>query len=284
MQALRKMVKSVPGAEAVVGSRAVRSVRAAWRRHGAVEGSLKFTARELLGPRGRLGVYTLTGSAVSVVLRHRTRDVEIFEEIFVGNPTYSPPAAVRELLSVKPLRVLDLGGNIGLFGAFVLAEFRVDSMTTFEPDPSNLPVLHQCRAINPHGRWRVIEACAAGTDGAVSFSSGMYADSHVSFDARDAGIEVPAIDVLPYMAQADLVKIDIEGSEWDILADPRLADIGTTVVVMEWHAFRSPTPDPHRAATQLLEDAGFTVHGIDHGYPHGTVWAWKLAPALALPA
>jgi hypothetical protein len=112
----------------------------------------------------------------------------------------------------------------------------------------------------------------------------MYADSHIAFDDREAAIEVRAIDVLPCMAHADLVKIDIEGSEWDILADPRLADLGTTVVVMEWHAFRSPTPDAHDAATQLLRDAGFTVDGIDHGYPHGTVWAWKVAPAPALSA
>jgi FkbM family methyltransferase len=281
---LRKMVKVVPGAATAVDSRAIRSLRAAWRRHGAVEGSLKFTTLELLGPRGRLGTYTLTGSAVSVVLRHRTRDVEIFEEIFVGVPTYEPPAVVRDLLSSKPLRVLDLGGNIGLFGAFVLDEFDVDSITTFEPDPSNVPVLHRCRATNPDRPWQVIEACAARDDGVISFVGGMYADSHVSFDNTDAVIEVPAVDVLPYMAQADLVKIDIEGSEWDILADPRLAGIGTTVVVMEWHAFRSPTADPHHAAIQMLEEAGFTVHGIDSGYPHGTIWAWNASPTSSFPA
>lgn len=285
MGMLRDAVRLVPGAKAVVGSRPVSVLRAASRRRGIVGHSLSFTALELLGRRGRLGTYTLTGSTTSVVIRHRTRDVDIFEEIFVGVPGYRPPVAVREMLGSKPLRVLDLGGNVGLFAAFVLDEFRVASITTFEPDPVNLPVLHRCRALNHGSAWQVIEACAAPKDGRVGFASGMYADSHVAFDVGDRpAIEVRAVDVLPYMAEADLIKIDIEGSEWDILADPRLATLGATVIVLEWHALHCPAPDPHHAAIEMLSKAGFTVDGLDHGYPHGTVWAWKMPAASFVPA
>ena len=217
------------------------------------------------------------------MLRHRTRDIEIFDEIFVGDPTYAPPARLHALLRSKPLRVLDLGANIGLFGAFALGAFDVASLTTFEPDPSNLPILHHCRVLNPGPPWKVVEACAAPEDGRASFSAGKYADSHVSFGTTTGDITVPAIDVFPYMAEADLIKIDIEGSEWDILADPRLAGIGETVIVLEWHRLGSPTPHPFASATQLLQDAGFSVAGVDHGYPHGTLWAWNF-PAVSVPA
>ena len=61
------------------------------------------------------------------------------------------------------------------------------------------------------------------------------------------------------------MKIDIEGGEWAILADERLAAAGAMVIVMEWHARNSPSDDPHHAATALLERAGYTVVGIDHG-------------------
>ena len=49
-------------------------------------------------------------------LRHRSRDMDILNEIFIAG-TYSPPAGIEAL---RPLRALDLGGNVGLFGAFAL--------------------------------------------------------------------------------------------------------------------------------------------------------------------
>ena len=45
----------------------------------------------------------------------------------------------------------------------------------------------------------------------------------------------PRVDVFPYLAAADLVKIDIEGSEWEILADARFAGIAARVLVLEYH-------------------------------------------------
>ena len=40
-------------------------------------------------------------------------------------------------------------------------------------------------------------------------------------------------DVLGQIAEADLVKMDIEGGEWGILADPRIAR--QRALVLEYH-------------------------------------------------
>jgi len=245
-----------------------------------VERSLKFTALELFGARGRPGEYRLRGSRVAVALRHRSRDVEILDEIFVDPSVYAPPPPAAALLRGKPQRVLDLGGNIGLFAAFVLKEYEVASLTTFEPDPSNLRVLQRCRAANGGDRWRVVEACASSRTGLVRFQADSYADSHVDFGSSQAAIEVRCVDVFPYFAEADFVKIDIEGSEWELLGDKRFTRIAPAVVVMEWHARNCPALDAYAAAVLALETGGYTVVGQDDGWPHGMIWGWR-APGPA---
>jgi hypothetical protein len=40
----------------------------------------------------------------------------------------------------RPIRVLDLGANIGLFGAWALGRFPVESILALKPDPENASV------------------------------------------------------------------------------------------------------------------------------------------------
>jgi hypothetical protein len=82
----------------------------------------------------------------------------------------------------------------------------------------NLSVIAECIRLNA-GSWTLVEAAATIADGTLMFADGNYADSHVS----DVGIEVPAVDILDRIHGFDYVKIDIEGSEWALLDDPRWA-------------------------------------------------------------
>ncbi len=285
MSVLRAVRDAVPGLSRVSGSPPAHALIRSWRRRRAVARPVRFAALEFFSPRGRPASYSLPDSAVTVVLRHRTRDVEILDEIFVEPSAYRPPPPVAELLRSRPLRVLDLGGNIGLFSAFVLRHYDVSRLITFEPDPTNLPVLRRCRAVNSGPPWLLVEACAAPRAGVARFVAGGYADSHVAFDGAARTVEVRTVDVFPYLAQADFVKIDIEGSEWELLVDERFSTVAPTVLVMEWHAVNCPTADPYATAVRMLEAAGYTVDGANWGYSHGTLWAWRSAsPALPVPA
>jgi hypothetical protein len=91
-------------------------------------------------------------------------------------------------------------------------------------------------------------------------------------------VEVPMVDVMPRLADADLVKIDIEGGEWALLADPRFAE--ARAVVLEYHPYGCPTDDPRRSAHELLHAHGFEVTPLfyepDNGV--GMLWATRETP------
>jgi FkbM family methyltransferase len=183
--------------------------------------------------------------------RHGTRDTGIFSEICIAGEYQPPPVvAQRHDQVAHPLRILDLGGNIGLFVAFCRDRWLTAYITTVEPDPYNLELL---------------ERTAAGTTDVLviageRFMPGLFAESHVTRDTTASGaIEVPSIDALRLAQTADLVKIDIEGSEWEILADPRLPWTAATAVVMKWHDEQCPHGNPSQAARAALQGAGFQV-------------------------
>jgi hypothetical protein len=78
------------------------------------------------------------------------------------------------------------------------------------------------------------------------------------------------------MHDADLLKMDIEGSEWPILADKRMRDLKSLVLVMEFHKAGCPSPPSAAAARSLLERAGFEVDLVAENYwGHGLMWAHK---------
>ena len=89
-------------------------------------------------------------------------------------------------------------------------------------------------------------------------------------------IRVPMHDVVEQVCGADLVKLDIEGGEWEILADPRFAQHPPRALVLEYHPHMCPGADPRAEVERLLADARMSVASIwhrDDGY--GMLWAWR---------
>jgi FkbM family methyltransferase len=221
-----------------------------------------------------VGGYHTRSSRVPYFVRHTTRDIGVFSEVFVLGE-YDPPPEVSDWLTAldRPARMLDVGGNIGLFATYARDRWPGTSVVSIEPDPENLEVLRRNAS---HGSdLEVVAACAANHDGTLRFVAGQQAGSHVANGASgEDTIEVPCVDVFRLAESADLIKMDIEGSEWNILADPRLASVPARALVMEWHELLCPHPDPHAAAREALERAGFTVIADREDFPEvGMVWA-----------
>ena len=63
------------------------------------------------------------------------------DEIF-RHGHYEPPHPVVSVLreAPQPLEIVDLGANVGLFGAFALGRFRDARIVGFEPDEANAEV------------------------------------------------------------------------------------------------------------------------------------------------
>jgi FkbM family methyltransferase len=235
-----------------------------------VRPSFAFALRELLRRRG-LFRYRERAGGLTVLVRHGSADPVTLGEVF-HERDYEPPA---EVPLGSPRRVVDLGANVGYFGAFALARWPEAHVIAYEPDPANASVHTRTIELNGlAGRWELRRAAAAAADGELRFRASGDALSRAD---EAGGLVVCSEDVLPVLAGADLLKLDIEGGEWAILGDPRFASEAPRVVVMEHHPEGCPEPDPRAAALDALGRAGLTetasIFLRADGY--GMLWAWR---------
>jgi FkbM family methyltransferase len=214
----------------------------------------------------------------ALILRSRSRDIDMFREVF-GVHVYDPPPAATAALKALGRRphVVDLGGNVGITSVRLRQLFPGADVVTYEPDPANLTVLRRAVEANAGGgEWSVVEACAGTASGSARFITGQYADSHIAAPDESGGVELPVVDAMPDVLRADLLKIDIEGGEWALLADPRWPTLTARALVMEHHGRHCPTDTPRDTATTILRDLGFTVCHLAGSTPTlGALWAWR---------
>jgi FkbM family methyltransferase len=241
-----------------------------------------FALRELFARR-MVGCYRVRESGVKVCVRHTTHDVMGLDEVFSQHLYALPPPVSASLERDRPLVVVDLGANVGHFGAYVIGLFPDVRMTGFEPDNGNVRLLSRC--IEANGReqsWTLVKACASTSDGSLRFVGSRGATSHVPAPGEEhpSATTVTALDVFPYLEGVDFLKIDIEGGEWPILGDPRFASVPASAVVLEYHPHLCPGDDARGQAFLLLEKAGYTVAPISHRPDGiGMLWGWRSASA-----
>jgi FkbM family methyltransferase len=287
----RRALRSSPAARAILASPLPRRAITAARAARVLRPTPRFLAGEIgarrTGRHGtvdagvgvhRLGRYRIGGSERMVHLRHGSRDVEIFNEIFCpARLSYEPPSEIaRELEAMPTLRVADLGGNIGLFGLFALDRWRLEVLRSYEPDPANAALLQATIAANDTGgRWTLVRAAVSNERTTSSFQAGLLSESRIADDGVGT-IEVPVLDLFAE-PPVDLLKIDIEGAEWPILDDPRLASHPARAIVLEWHRRGCPHADARAAARELLEAAGYRslFEGTGESHVNGLMWGLR---------
>jgi FkbM family methyltransferase len=267
-------LRRVPGLSRVVDAQPTRHLASAMTLGRMLRETPRFVANEIRGAPG-LRAYTLRDGGQLVLLRHGTIDVWTFDELFHLR-LYEPPPAVAAMLERVPEPVvLDLGANIGLFGIDARRRYPGATITGYEPDAESAEIHRLLIARNAAGEdWRLVEACAGPRDGTVTFLPGRETESRIVDAPAPGTVTLPIEDVLPAFASADLVKIDIEGGEWALLADPRFA--AARAVVLEYHPPGCPEPDTHTAAHRLLAEHGYDVKPLfEHPGGVGMVWAYR---------
>ena len=275
--AIRGLMRRSARFKAFMKHRRVQQLVKANRRRPMLAPTWRYFLAELFATGGARR-YRLRETGATVVLRPGTRDTDILQEIFLGPGVYAPPPMVVERLArATPLHVLDLGGNIGLFGLYLCGRYEVEKLVSYEPDPTNTPLLQANIGSNGlASQWHLETDCISNRDGTVKFRSGLFADSLI-VDAGP-GIEVQCRDIFTLRGKFDLVKMDIEGSEWDVLADDRLRDFPSDVLVIEWHAAQCPFEAPRAAVVSRLREVGFEVEDVPRGEESevaGMLWAWR---------
>lgn len=221
------------------------------------------TAFDLRLRQSRPGLRLLNlRSGLNIVCRGRTRDWDVIHELlFAGGY-----GRAMELLKAQPGEplVLDLGGNIGLFSLLAASTHSAARVVAYEPGPPNIPLFEINRLANPELGKRIElrrEAVAGRTrstdwilDELNPAGSSLYATQGTKFPVQiRAFSEVMAS--LP--GQVALAKIDIEGAEFELLAEtPREVWDRIDAVSLELH----DDPDGKVSREQFIrtmESCGF---------------------------
>jgi FkbM family methyltransferase len=144
-------------------------------------------------------------------------DINVFSDTFRKN-YHLPP---RELKAVR--KILDLGSNIGLTMAHFAALFPEAHVLGIELDAGNVEVCR--RNIAPYSdRCRIVRGAVWNEPGEISYSGEEEWGFRVTSD------RVPERVVKAYTMEAliqelgapvDYVKMDVEGTERDLLKEPR---------------------------------------------------------------
>lgn len=257
--------------------RSNRSLRRAWHA-GHVAASVREMpafVRDVLAGRDE-GTYRARRTGQAVTLRPRL-DLQVAREQLSMRGYAPPPAMVHALGGFRPKRVLDLGANIGLFALSCVARDPAVHVVAVEPDPANQVLLRRNVEQNDLcGSIDVVAAAAGTSRGHIRFAAGMQELSHSLPDGAAGGIDVELLDVFDVAAGHDFVKLDIEGGEWPILRDPRMATLDASVIVLEWHERGADVASPRTEVERLLRASGYTVVHQGREVPWaGELWAYR---------
>jgi FkbM family methyltransferase len=165
----------------------------------------------------------------------------------------------RPFTTLPPIEaqlVLDLGGHVGFSALFLARRFPAAQIVVVEPDAGRAQQVRKHVLANGLGtRVEVIEAAAGNRNGMVHLSR-QGSSSQVGID----GDAVRLVDVFELMDlhKVNILKMDIEGGEYAIRADPRFVTLSPDIIAMEWHT----TPghaDGHQWCHRRLVEPGYRI-------------------------
>lgn len=164
--------------------------------------------------------------------------------------------------------IFDIGANIGIYSLLAAKDSSVE-VHAFEPEPLNRKVLTENIAMNHLSNVTIHARALSNQDGSGSLertgqTSGI-GTHHLVRQSGNKTIEVPIsrVDTLVKagtLPAPDLVKLDVEGHEWDVLEGMRdtIAHHPMTVLV-ERHLDGDPTRPDRSGDESRFKELGFTV-------------------------
>jgi FkbM family methyltransferase len=150
--------------------------------------------------------------------------------------------------------VYDIGANVGAYT--VLAASRCRQVHAFEPYSPNLTHLHRNVSVNRFKNCVIVPTAVGATDEPVSFEEGK--DGFVGRVDGEGLLRVPCTRLDSYIGRhpaPDLVKMDIEGAEFDALQGAReLLRTKRPTLFLATHGARV-----QRQCCALLEQNGYAL-------------------------
>lgn len=176
--------------------------------------------------------------------------------------------------------ILDVGAHVGLFTLYCLAINPTVKIIAMEPEPKNFARLTGTLALNTITSVRATPLALAAKNGHARLL--LASDSHNHRlghkDDLGEGIDVKTASLSGLqkqekIGQIDLVKMDIEGGEYDVLESWSPADFASVRhIILEYHEGKK---DGRKILEKLLRENGFGVQTFPNKFCRrlGFIWA-----------
>lgn len=188
-------------------------------RFGAVHGWRLWhgARRSYKRPRNTLYPLHIPGLRHPLWLRAGTSDIGVLQQVICGRETEFE-------LHQTPRLIIDAGANIGLFSVMMAARFPHCRIVALEVERSNFEVL--CRNVAPYPNiiptqralWRS-SGFVRISDPTVHENAFTVAETRADDPHAIAAVSVDGLLAELGCSELSLLKMDIEGSELEILAD-----------------------------------------------------------------
>jgi len=186
--------------------------------------------------------------------RYNTDDALVLRGIFAEREYDT------QLITGPIRRVLDLGSHCGFGTAYWAARFPDASFACIEPDPRNLTQLQRTIELNRIPAT-VFAAAIAPAAGFQHFRTSSPSCNRLADEPTEFVVPVVTIDqVCEAMGwdSIDLIKMDVEGVEFELVAKAGAALRRARFVIFELHSWIDG-----EAVKRGLRDLGFAVHHVN---------------------
>jgi FkbM family methyltransferase len=198
-------------------------------------------------------------NGVSLLIIAGTYDVQVVNEIWIDK-IYNPRG-----WNIQPdWIVVDLGAHRGIFSVFAAREARM--VWSIEANPEAYAMCLANLSINGVlSKAKVVNGAISNRGGMVDFYVARDAGSSTIVDRRSIDVEkkitvpgIPISSLFEEVSRVDLLKIDIEGGEYELFGNHTLKNWLPKVqrIAMEYHHVEGATIDE---LNLILSKEGFEV-------------------------
>jgi FkbM family methyltransferase len=183
-------------------------------------------------------------------------------------------------------RILDCGANIGFTVLLYKLLYPRSLIFAFEPDPVNYTLLVKNLKRNKIRNIKTFNACFSTKNEMVEFypnNTHRMLGTLNPVSTNQSAIKVQAMRLSELLSTDvyDMVKIDSEGSEWEIIQD--LDKTGTIIncnhYVVAFHTQRDQSAENIKLATSIFEKNGYQRRdGLPHYEQGELISFYKLSP------
>lgn len=193
---------------------------------------------------------------------------EVFVHQFYNDNGYLAPQDIR--------LIVDFGANIGFSLLYFLHAYRHCNIIAYEPNPRSAVQAERNLKLDGNRNRVKLYTKAAGAKTRAMYLTDYGAGSALTVTKSSNTIAVEVEDIFPLLLgkRIDILKMDIEGGEYEILEDSRFDQLEIRNIVMEWHSRGGGKEDKHWCERRLQE-AGFNIAEIFTNKDYGMFWARK---------